>query len=46
MQSDWDLEWHIPPAVTRLANQVITIAELFETCRKERIGKIITMAKQ
>lgn len=37
---------HLPPAVTRLANHVITIEELLETCKKERIGKIITIIKQ
>jgi hypothetical protein len=36
----------LPPAVTRLANQVMTMEELFETCRKDRIGKTMTIAKQ
>lgn len=36
----------LPPAVTRLENQVMTTDELLEHCRKERIGKIITMPKQ
>lgn len=35
-----------PPAVTRLANHVITMEELFDTCRKDRIGKTITIMKQ
>lgn len=40
------LKKDLPPAVTRLANQVITIDELFETCKNERMGKIMTMIKQ
>jgi hypothetical protein len=37
---------NLPPAVTRLANQVMTMEELLDTCKKDRIGKIITTQKQ
>lgn len=37
---------HIPPAVTRLANHVMTIEDDDPQDRYERHGKIITMKKQ
>lgn len=37
---------NLPPPVTKLANHVTTTAELFDTCKNERMGKIITTQKQ